>query len=888
MINKLFLAVLGALTISGAGVVAGNAEWILPEGDSTLSFDSNVNEFECTANTNGWFNNNFSVSDRIITLDFTRIDTFGYNNPGVMDMLAGRSYTVEFKLKSSNTDGIVFWQATTEWSVVEVFAPTTEWASYSFTFNSLYDHNNIIFQQSPNTAIVEIKEMYIFEESRTVSYGNAVGVLPQLPVGASSWGIDGVAISDATNCDWSGNKVASPIYPSSLVNAFTLDGANLAKSISGQKNMESVTAEGNEIHMIAKNPGEAYWSNGYQVTAGKTYYLIGKYKTSQDSGLTIAINDPWKTLVDGGGHRQYTPFFGTFTATSTRLVQILFQCAYNLTTSGNCYLDVIDIYFGEAIEVNYGSAFSNLPEPTGEYDSWKINDELITTETINTYATNENIVASATNPYFNVLFPLKSFVGGSEINLNLPYVGDTDYRIINVEAGHTYFVSFEYKTDELSGIKPFISKVAEGATWVNVGYEGVTSPGVFTLLEYKFTSDFTGEMQLIIQNAYDNNGGTADYFVKNYVACELLRLRNGDMFGTLPTLPTSEDPLLVAYAWSIDGENEVKPTSVFSGNSDTYMSVLYDLPHFTLYFEAEGTEINPLEVKYSEKIGNLPACPAASAGHHYVWVIGEDEITSETVYLYTEDVTATLKLITNVYNVVFKVENVTLETREIEYGAAIGSFPSYSPDEKYDYHWEIDGETVTTETLFDYESNKDCVLVKTLKVHTATLVADGETVGTASFNLDGYLEELPAVPEKPGYNGVWDNVKLINADMTVNAIYTPKTFNIYFLDMNGNRLAMYKITYGQNLYEAVTAWPEAPAVEGYTFVSFQYNGEEIKITDKYEFTEDIALTAVYEKNAEEPKKDKGCKGSIVTSSAIISVLAIAGTGLLISKRKEDK
>ena len=51
----------------------------------------------------------------------------------------------------------------------------------------------------------------------------------------------------------------------------------------------------------------------------------------------------------------------------------------------------------------------------------------------------------------------------------------------------------------------------------------------------------------------------------------------------------------------------------------------------------------------------------------------------------------------------------------------------------------------------------------------------------------------------------------------VKATYTPKTFEIYFVDDAGNRIAMYRIKYGQAYFEVCPTWPKAPDKEGYTF-----------------------------------------------------------------------
>ena len=58
-----------------------------------------------------------------------------------------------------------------------------------------------------------------------------------------------------------------------------------------------------------------------------------------------------------------------------------------------------------------------------------------------------------------------------------------------------------------------------------------------------------------------------------------------------------------------------------------------------------------------------------------------------------------------------------------------------------------------------------------------TFKADGETISeipyTKTFGLEG---EIPAVPEKAGYKGIWESYTLTGGDVVVNAVYTAHSF----------------------------------------------------------------------------------------------------------------
>ena len=59
-------------------------------------------------------------------------------------------------------------------------------------------------------------------------------------------------------------------------------------------------------------------------------------------------------------------------------------------------------------------------------------------------------------------------------------------------------------------------------------------------------------------------------------------------------------------------------------------------------------------------------------------------------------------------------------------------------------------------------------------VYTVTYVADGVTVGTITYTIESFNFDIPAVPQKEGYAGVWEEHDFMFEDLTVNAIYTEK------------------------------------------------------------------------------------------------------------------
>ena len=118
--------------------------------------------------------------------------------------------------------------------------------------------------------------------------------------------------------------------------------------------------------------------------------------------------------------------------------------------------------------------------------------------------------------------------------------------------------------------------------------------------------------------------------------------------------------------------------------------------------------------------------------------------------------------------------------------------------------------TVTLETLV----NDISIVVNATQVvetHTVTFVADGVTVDTVTFAEGDTSVTEPDVPPKEHYTGAWEEYTLGTADITVEAVYTPITYTITFVDDGGN----HAVTYTVLTASEVTA-PTVTPRDGYT------------------------------------------------------------------------
>ncbi len=103
--------------------------------------------------------------------------------------------------------------------------------------------------------------------------------------------------------------------------------------------------------------------------------------------------------------------------------------------------------------------------------------------------------------------------------------------------------------------------------------------------------------------------------------------------------------------------------------------------------------------------------------------------------------------------------------------------------------------------------------VYTPVTYTAYFKASGKTVAAASFNVETDSLSLPAVPEKDGYTGEWEEYTVVPHDITVNAVYTPNTYYVTFkIAETEEIIAVVPYRYG---VKSITE-PAVPEREGYS------------------------------------------------------------------------
>ena len=193
---------------------------------------------------------------------------------------------------------------------------------------------------------------------------------------------------------------------------------------------------------------------------------------------------------------------------------------------------------------------------------------------------------------------------------------------------------------------------------------------------------------------------------------------------------------------------EKKQNQVVNGR---YVPITYKLT-----YKADGQIFATREYKITDGQHTDPEVPAKK-GYTAAW----------SIYEFTqEDITVTAEYTAIVYTVEYFADgqkvatvNYTIEDENVTDPAV--------PDKKY-YNgaWAAH--------LFDCE-NITVNAVYTPVIYTVTYVADGKVAAKVEYSIVNFNFDIPAVPEKEGYDGKWQEHEFDFENITVNAVYTEKT-----------------------------------------------------------------------------------------------------------------
>lgn len=228
-----------------------------------------------------------------------------------------------------------------------------------------------------------------------------------------------------------------------------------------------------------------------------------------------------------------------------------------------------------------------------------------------------------------------------------------------------------------------------------------------------------------------------------------LEVTFNEKIGTLPDVPSVKGK--INGRWTIEGTTITSET-IYKWEKNTLATAIYDDATYTLTFS--GTETTKT-LKYGEAIGTLPDITARE-GYTACWTIDDEAITSETLYNYETNKTAAVKYTANQYTITF--DNTDVVPMTVTFGEAIGTLPTLEAKiGKTNARWVVEGETITSETIYKWAKNTTAIATYDDVEYTLTFSG---TTTTKTLKYGEAIGELPAIPAKEGehseyYSGVW-------------------------------------------------------------------------------------------------------------------------------------
>ncbi len=241
-------------------------------------------------------------------------------------------------------------------------------------------------------------------------------------------------------------------------------------------------------------------------------------------------------------------------------------------------------------------------------------------------------------------------------------------------------------------------------------------------------------------------------------------------------------------------------------------------------------------------------------------ISGSREVETRTVYRYKSNVTADLqdnsgiqKTISGQLDVanklatllVFRKTNVDPTASQLEYVAQA----QLSPTGQYSFTFKTKEEP-TVETgdfivMLAVEGGKAPIYIDKfaapLPTYQVQFIDEDGTVISEQQVSQGESATLPDAPTKDGYDFTgWDaNTTNISSNVTAQAQYQPKVYNVVFVDWNAEFVEVAQYNHGD-----VISNENMPTRKGYTFAQWQDESDQVAS----EVTSDMVLTAKYDKN----------------------------------------
>ena len=253
-------------------------------------------------------------------------------------------------------------------------------------------------------------------------------------------------------------------------------------------------------------------------------------------------------------------------------------------------------------------------------------------------------------------------------------------------------------------------------------------------------------------------------------------------------------------------------------NVDIYL-VRYTIEYEITFVDLDGNTVATVPFNVYTTNFKAPAVPAVK-GYDVAWE--EFTLIDNSIYDKTGSYNQTVKAIATptVYNATFvdkdgnEIAKVpfTVENAEI-------TAPEVPVLEGYTVTWPDFKDQILSEEIYEATGSYDFTVKAEYKAieYTATFVADGKEVAKITFTVETEALEEPTVPEKAGYTGEWAEYTLEAKDITIEAVYTVIEYKVTFM-ADGKEVAVLYYTVENPTVDE----PAVPEKAGYTGVWEEY------------------------------------------------------------------
>lgn len=270
--------------------------------------------------------------------------------------------------------------------------------------------------------------------------------------------------------------------------------------------------------------------------------------------------------------------------------------------------------------------------------------------------------------------------------------------------------------------------------------------------------------------------------------------------------------------WYLDtsGKTKLSADSVIDENTTVYAK--WTPINYTATFSVNGKSVGTRIFTVEDSAVNNPPSVPSKDGYNGVW---EDyEIKAENISI--NAVYTPIK-----YTITYSGTDGVVNTNATEYDVETKVDLSDLIRVGYTFDgWYNSSGAKVSELATGTVGNMTLTARWTPIEYTATLYVDGESVGTRTFTVENStVSNLPSVPEKTGYAGVWENYEIKAENTSINAIYTPIKYTITYSgteDTTNTNVTEYDIETKVELSDIIRV--------GYTFDGW-YNSYGVKVTE---------------------------------------------------------